>query len=452
MLEIADEALGEQHEEADGSFRFGPNPSLIINASGFFYSFAADRGGTGGVDLLALLYGLKPDDAVGLAHEWLHAHVGFGSLSEGIEDQETSKAAGDAERIAFINTIWSKTVDIAGTPGWKYLTNARGLNPEGADLAHIRWLPNARGNGPDAEGAMVAALTNNAGGVEALQFTYVTAAGVKSAVQPCRRTYRGPHDWGRRGLLRLGPAGSPKAFIVEGAEDGLSLRQAGAERVLVLCGLYRLGKVALPFEVETVAVVRDADAPEAAGTATLWRGVVRLACQLHSQAKLLVTTRPDAIGAKAKDVNDLIRMFGVEKVQALMASAERIPPFTEFERAAIIDTACDVDNAAYANGRDRIAALLEWRKIDLDQARKGRIQERLNANKATLSERDQPWPDPILHVASLLDEMVAEISRYVVAPLPMLHTVALWIALAHLVHREDLGINISPRLAIQAPR
>jgi hypothetical protein len=64
---------------------------------------------------------------------------------------------------------------------------------------------------------------------------------------------------------------------------------------------------------------------------------------------------------------------------------------------------------------------------------------------------DQPWSDPIFDVAPLLDEIVAEISRYVVAPLPMLNTVALWIALAHLIHQQNLGINISPRLAIQAP-
>ena len=100
----------------------------------------------------------------------------------------------------------------------------------------------------------------------------------------------------------------------------------------MLCGLYRLGEVELPFEVETLGVVRDADAPEAAGTATLWRGVVRLACQMHGRGKVLVTTRPDAIGAKAKDANDLLRMVGVDKVKALMATAQKIPPFSEFER------------------------------------------------------------------------------------------------------------------------
>jgi putative DNA primase/helicase len=268
-------------------------------------------------------------------------------------------------------------------------------------------------------------------------------------VTPARRTYKGAHDWSRRGLLRLGPAGNPVAHIVEGAEDGLSLRQAGATRVLVLCGLYRLGRVELPFETETAAVVRDADAPEAAGTTTLWRGVVRLACQMHSRGRLLVTTRPDAIEAKAKDANDLLRMGGVDKVKALIASAQTIPPFTEFERGAILDAAGDVDNTAYAAGRDRIAALIEWRKIDLDKARQTRIKER--ATSATIAERDTPWPDPVTDLAGLLDEIVAELSRYVVAPLVTMHAVALWVPFAHLVHREDLKIHISPRLAIQAP-
>ena len=456
LCEIAEEALGDLHQDGDGSFRFGQNRGLIIHPSGFWYDFTSDRGGSGGVDLLALLHGLSPDDAVSQAHEWLKRHDGFGSLIDEIEEQETSKAAGDAERVAFVNGIWARTTDIKNTASWTYLTAARGLSPIDDDLEHIRWLPHARGLGPDAEGAMVVALINNSGGLEALQLTYITSAGVKSAVQPCRRTYKGPHDWGKRGLLRLGRAGNAKAFIVEGIEDALTLRQAGADRVLALCGLGRLGRVDLPFEVETVAVVRDADGPEANGTATLWRGVVRLICKLHSQGKVLVTTRPDVVGHPApnkpiKDANDLLRYHGVEKVKALMESAQRIPPFSEFERKAIIEAACEVDNASYASGRDRIAMLLEWRKSDVDKARKDRIKERANANQAKLAERDTPWPDPVFDVAPLLDEIVAEISRYVVASSSVMHAVALWIAFAHLVQREDLEINISPRLAIQAP-
>lgn len=456
MLTIADETLGNQHEEGDGSFRFGENRALVIHPGGFFHNFAAGRGGTGGVELLAMLHGLSVDAAVGKARDWLCLHEGAGNLKGESEDQEARQASGDAERSAFIHGLWTGTVDIAGTPGWTYLTAARGLNPSDDDLKHLRWLPHARGFGPGAEGAMAIALTNNAGGIEALQLTYVTAAGAKSEVQPHRRTYRGPHDWGGRGLLRFGAAGNTKAFIVEGVEDGLSLRQAGAERVLVLCGLSRLGKVSLPFEIETVTVVRDADEPESNGTVALWRGVVRLACQMHSQIKILVTTRPDAVcpsepNKKVKDANDLLRHYGIEQVRGLMATAQRIPPFSEFERKAIIEAACEVDNTAYASGRDRIAALLEWRKADLDKARRDRIKELVNADRAKIEERDLPWDDPVPDVAPLLDEIVVELSRYVVASLPMLHSVALWIAFAHLIHRDELHIDISPRLAIQAP-
>jgi putative DNA primase/helicase len=183
---------------------------------------------------------------------------------------------------------------------------------------------------------------------------------------------------------------------------------------------------------------------------------VRLLCQMHSQGKGLVTTRPDAIcpaelNKPSKDANDVLQHHGVEAVQALMASAQRIPPFSEFERKAIIDAACEVDNAAYANGRDRIASLLEWRKADLDGARKARIKELVNAGAAKLEERDTPWPDPVPDLGLVLDELVAELVRYVVAPLPGLHTATLFGAFAHLIHHEHLRINISPRLLIQAP-
>jgi N6-adenosine-specific RNA methylase IME4 len=457
VLEIADEVLGHQHEEGDGSFRFGENRALVVHPDGWFYDFGAGKGGSGGLALLALLSDLGLDDAAQKARQWLAAHEGSGILALSVEEAEAAEARSarksDAERAAFLAEVWARTVDIKETPGWAYLTVERGLEPSDDDLKHIRWLPHARGHGPDAEGAMVAALIDNTGVIVALQLTYVTAAGAKSEIDPARRTHRGPSDWTRRGFLRLGAAGNPKAFVVEGTEDGLSLRQAGAERVLVLCGLARLGKPTLPFEVATVAIVRDADAPEAAGTAMLWRGVVRLACQLHSQGKVLVTTRPDVIcpAKPSKDANDLLKHHGVKKVKALMESAQRIPPFSEFERKAIIEAACEVDNASYASGRDRIAALLEWRKANLDKARKDRIKERANANQAKLAERDTPWPDPVPDVAPLLDEIVTEIPRYVVASSSVMHAVALWIAFAHLVQREDLGINISPRLAIQAP-
>jgi hypothetical protein len=244
MFDIADQMLGDKHEEIDGSCRFGASRSLVVHPGGLFHNFVTGKGGVGGIALLMALHDVNADGAVQWAKAWLDNHSGAGGLADNVE-QET-RAAEDAEHIAFITETWARTVELKNTAGWAYLAS-RGLTPSDEDVRHIRWLPHARGIGAGAEGAMVVALTNNSDGLEALQLTYITVDGAKSATQPCRRTYRGAHGWGTRGLLRLGAAGEPKAYIVEGTEDGLALRQAGAERVLVLCGLSRLGKVILPF-------------------------------------------------------------------------------------------------------------------------------------------------------------------------------------------------------------
>ena len=144
MLEIADEALGEQHEEADGSFRFGANRALVLNANGFFYSFAADRGGTGGVDLLALLYGLNPmtPSAVRMSGS---THIPGSAISVKISKTRKHPRPPATPSASPSSLRYGRRQSTSLTqPGWTYLTTARGLNPEGDDLAHIRWLPHAR--------------------------------------------------------------------------------------------------------------------------------------------------------------------------------------------------------------------------------------------------------------------------------------------------------------------
>jgi putative DNA primase/helicase len=399
-----------------------------------------------------LLHGARLEDGVQWARAWLATHEGFGSLAHGAaHDEDAEQSAGDAERTAYIEERWSSASPITTTPAETYLAS-RGLAPVNDDLKVLRWLPNARGFGDESEGAMIAAFTDNSGALVAIQLTYLAEDGTKSKCQPVRVTLRGPHDWGRRGLVRFGGAGTPTAAVVEGVEDALSLREAGVERVLALCGLARLGKVVMPFEVESVVVVRDADPPESPATASLWRGVTKLACQLPGRGKLCMTARPDtvALAPPHKDANDLLSQ-GVDKVDSLVRTASRTPLITEFERSAVLATASLQDNDSYENGRDRIAKLLGWRVGGLDKARKQRIEELANAERCRFTERDERWPDPVPDVAPLLDEIIAEVSRYVVAPNPMFDTVALWCAFTHLVQRDDLGVYISPRLAIQAP-
>ena len=73
-----------------------------------------------------------------------------------------------------------------------------------------------------------------------------------------------------------------------------------------MLGLSRLGKVELPYDVDQVVVVRDADEPGSPADQTLWRGVARLFGQA---AKVRITARPEAIAGETdespKDINDL---------------------------------------------------------------------------------------------------------------------------------------------------
>ena len=80
---------------------------------------------------------------------------------------------------------------------------------------------------------MLVRSTHPKSGLMATQETYITADGKKSPHEPARRTARGVHNWRRYGLVRFGHQTADHAFICEGTEDGLSVRMAGGELVLV---------------------------------------------------------------------------------------------------------------------------------------------------------------------------------------------------------------------------
>ena len=63
----------------------------------------------------------------------------------------------------------------------------------------------------------------------------------------------------------------------------------------------------------------------------------------------------------------------------------------------------------------------------------------------------EPWADPVTDIGAVLDEAVTIMKKYVAAPDTHFDTTALWCAHAHLIHREELGIDVTPRLAFQSP-
>jgi hypothetical protein len=114
-----------------------------------------------------------------------------------------------------------------------------------------------------------------------------------------------------------------------------------------------------------------------------------------------------------------------------------------------------LDAIRWQRARERIVKLLGWKQVvALDKERAKRI-----ATRAATDEMDGgevypvvvPWEEPVTDLGAVLDELVEELGRYMSASLLFLNTTALWSVLAHLLQRDDLGINISPRLAIQSP-
>ena len=67
-----------------------------------------------------------------------------------------------------------------------------------------------------------------------------------------------------------------------------------------------------------------------------------------------------------------------------------------------------------------------------------------------LRPEDVPWHDPVTDLGALMDAAVTEISRYIVAPIEVIHTTVLWCVFAHIIQHEQLGVDFAPRLAIQS--
>jgi hypothetical protein len=447
MVEIAMEALGHCRETTGGSWRAGEKDCLSLHPGGAFHDFRKGTGGRGGLALIKHLHGDDDAGAVARANDWLQRNKGVGRLAASVSVDEGSAAAfDDMTRTVEINEVWNRAGPIAGTPAEVYL-NSRSLRPSADDMAQLRWLPDARAE----EGSMIAALRDNDGNIVAILMTFITAEGEKSQIPPVRQLHRGPCNWNRRGLVRFGKAGG-RMVVCEGIEDALSARAGGTDYAVAIVGIAHLGRVALPADVARIVVVRDDDPVGSVAELSLWRGLTRL---LGQDVTVLITPRPSVVAGPdappVKDINDLLQ-HEPALVKELLATAATKPVLGEEAASAIVDEASRLDRNSYEKGRKRIADLLGWSRVKaLDDACRSRIEERImTSGQQTRPPEEQPWDDPIVDIGAVLNETVAEMSRHVVAP-HYHHTVALWSVWARLLHREELGVVISPRLAIQSP-
>jgi Toprim domain len=446
-VELAEEARGPAHDAGKGDWRVGDGRSLVLHPGAVFYDFAAGAGGRGALALIAFLHNCDEAAASKRARAWLSDHPGEGRLAHESDDddEDTARAADDAQRIAEIETLWEHRQAPENTPVAIYLAS-RDLSPLCDSLG---FLPNMRAN----EGAMIAAVKDPAGKLVAIQLTYITADGAKSPVKPQRQTWRGPHDWASRGVVWLGAYdGSGEIAVCEGVEDGLSLVAAGAANVAAILGVGRLGKVRWPWGARKLVIARDDDPSGSAADTTLYRGVIRQRGE-GLQAYILLRPRlivPDAT-VPIKDANDLHRYDSAKVWEWLSAPAIGPEDLGPEARNAALDEVSRLSNEQYERARKATAPMLGFgRAAALDKARVARIAERQAAQEDN-EEEEEVWPDPVLDIGEVLDDAVVEVSRYVKASPAAIDTVVLWCAGAHVLQRKDLHINISPRLYITSP-
>jgi hypothetical protein len=163
-VELAEEARGTVHDAGKGDWRIGDGRSLIVHPGALFYDFAAGAGGRGALALIEFLHNCDAAAASKLARAWLSEHQGEGRLAHASnDDEDTARAADDAQRIAEIETLWEHRQKPENTPAEIYLSS-RDLP---APCDSLGWLPNLRAS----EGAMIAAVTDPLGKLVAIQLT-----------------------------------------------------------------------------------------------------------------------------------------------------------------------------------------------------------------------------------------------------------------------------------------
>ena len=302
---------------------------------------------------------------------------------------------------------------------------------------------------------MLAAVRDNEDALVAVQLTYITMSGLKSDVSPVRRTYRGPHNWSSRGAVRFGPLTGKFVFITEGAEDALSIREVGQGPAIAILGINRLGRVVPPDTIEKVIFVRDDDPVGAPSRLAMARGIVRT---VATSRQVLITQRPSAIAGEGapplKDINDLLRHDLGQARELLATAASPLFNLSADLVEAALEEASLLPALGYERGREALRKMLGFKRVTaLDNDRRDRIAARVeHAEKAgeTCDPHDVPWHDPVLDLGAVMDAAETEITRYIVAPVEVIHTVVLWCVFAHIIQHELLGVDFAPRLAVQA--
>jgi hypothetical protein len=379
------------------------------------------------------------EDAIRWALAWLDSHQGTGECTGSAWDDGSSpasKAEADRARSEAIS-------DITDTPAERYLRELRRIEPPFPD--GVKWWPDAR----TGEGAILFELTWS-GRVVGCQVGYLTSDGEKSVVLPNRRKLMLEKAPGAHFLI---PASTPDAetIIATGIEDALAIRRYMRRTTPVR--ILGLSDSALRHirinKGDVVTVCRDADIGNPASDQAIAEGVDSLLLQAGHAPDWATTPNPASIfvtdtRAYGKDANSILIDRGVDGLNEMLEHIDRatlsMPKGVIGWLASLdrVDLDLEIKRASKATSL-RIptlrAEVADWKK---------------RAGDRSPNEPEPVLPDEDVDIAVTLDALLAELQRYIVAPVTVLGTAALWAVFTHLVHNDRLMVPVAPRLGIQA--
>ena len=410
--------------------RYLQQGGLIIHLKqGWWYSHSAKIGGYSPIAIIKFLKSCRTREAVEYFLAFLSSHPGTGSCGTEIADDDAGPASQAAAQYIRDNLI----PDVLGTDTEIYL-RSRGLPPPYPPcVAHLR---NAR----PGESAFIVALEWN-GRITGYQLLYLDAYGVKSLVRPVRRRFNLEAAPGA--IFPIVAGTGDGVLIGAGAEDALSLAKLGrAERVIGLPGDGALQH--LKFAQGTRAIfVRDGDKPDCPADRAVVAGLDALLIQ---KIDVDVTPTPDS-----EDANSIWQSGPIAALSELVDSAH---PAELSKPWGIVKYAATLDRAQLETERKKLAKKIGWRvSIFSEEVERLRDARRFHSDDAGTDNDDAGGDGDLaapVELDKVLDDIVAELRRYIVASDHVYTTIALWAAHTHIVHHVTIKLTVSPRLAIQA--
>jgi Protein of unknown function (DUF3631) len=364
---------------------------------------------------------------------------------------EAAAAFADADaRVELAQALLSRLQPFEDSPAELYATKTRRLPAETVRACpDLRYLPSPIEGRPLVDHALVSLLRDSAGEVSGLQCEFCDILGARSADALGKQSYSLRPNGCRDGLFHAGGSGET-AHLCEGfsckplAVASLGLRAYGGG------GLHVLG-FALPRERKVVLVPDRAPPPDAWSQdgkerlldqheAAYTRAVDRL---ILAGREVLLAAPPDC--ACCKDSDAYLHKHGPIRLRQLL---EQVTPGTlsrhgEIKRLARI--ADRLDRAAAIKKAWKICEVLHG--IPIDDIREEVEKERGKAStKAAEPETVAPWDEPI-ELGAILNELVAELGRYIATPPTNFYAAALWTAMTHVYGR----LYCAPKLALQSP-